>query len=68
MIAKIKLHSTSEQQFRFDLIAPNRAVLGSSIPFASRQEALQAICELQAGELQGDCGVDCTGRYVFQFY
>lgn len=43
MPEKIKLYSLSSGEFRFDLIAENRAVIGSSELFATKEQALSAL-------------------------
>ncbi len=40
---KIKLYRLSSSRYRFDLIANNRAVIGSSEEYPSKQEASEAI-------------------------
>lgn len=47
MSAKIRLNQLQCDEFRFDLVAENRAVLGVSDCFAAKSDALDAIDSLK---------------------
>lgn len=67
MPAKIKLYSLPDSEYRFELIAPNRAILGSSEKFQNRADALDAIRSLEAGSLVCEYLVDLSGKHYFEF-
>lgn len=65
MFAKIKIYRSCDHDFRFELVAPNRAILGSSGKFKNRDDVLDAIRGLQAGSLKCEYGVDSSGKHYF---
>jgi len=65
MFAKIKLYRSCDNDYWFELIAPNRAILGSSGQFKERGYVLDAIRSLQAGSLMCKYRVDFSGKHYF---
>jgi uncharacterized protein YegP (UPF0339 family) len=66
VFAKLKLYAMSGGEFRFELIAANRAILGSSQHFDDRTQALLAINQLQSGDFQCKHALDASGKHCFE--
>jgi len=69
MPAKIKLYQTDTGDYRFDLVAENRAVMGSSGLFSTRDQArlaIDLIRMLAKDPRQFGLYCDADGKYCFR--
>ncbi|MEQ8406688.1 MAG: YegP family protein [Gammaproteobacteria bacterium] len=68
MSAKIRLLNLSSGEFRFELIASNRAVVATSAPFAGRDAAMQAIQALTSNALTCRFDINAYDKHYFELY